>query len=924
MRRCVVDRLRSQNAAANDVAAWAAWTSLAACLGPPIALAQEGQSTSGEAASAVIDEVVVTGIRRSLTQSLDVKRDAANVVDVISAEDIGKFPDANVAESLQHITGVAITRERGGEGQFITVRGLGEEFNLVTVNNRVLATDNSGREFSFDVLPSEIISGAAVYKSPLASIIEGSIGATVNLTTARPFDNPGPHSTVTVGGEYNGLPDDLGPRVSGLVSNTFGDKVGALLSFSYTDREIRTDNLTNYIIEIDHDLNQDGALSDDETGLVIADSYYYGAYLERRKRIGASGALQFRPTDDIDITLDALYSHYSTPATTSSLIHVFGGSLSEQAYFEPGTVRVDANKTVTGFTINDINTEVATLAERRIVDTYQVGLNGKWQVSPSWQLSGDASWSRATRNEGGDSQFVVAGMKHGTVSFGARNGRVPEMTVLLEDGRTIGQATNDDFRIHYVGISGDDRDDEVVSGRLDAEFSPAFASLRSVQFGAEITDRSKSSKVIDNTDGQCAYCGHPFSFGEAGVDVIRPPLVSDLWSDQGGTFPRDFRSFSIANYFAAARAAENNPDIINPATGEPYPVGYSDQLAPVFNAAASSNVEERSTAAYVQANFAGERWSANIGGRLIRTDLTSSGASRSLLELIRIPGTPDSFPVFSDLTPVEESNDYSKFLPSANLTFNLRDDLLLRFAAAKVISRPSLSSLATATFVSTDLGARIVEHVGNPKLQPTMAKQADLSLEWYFGVSSGASAAVFYKDIEGFISTVTTQIELAGTEFADVRPVNGDAADVLGFELALQHFFRNGFGAQVNYTYAKSEASLDSVSSGVQTTLENLSKHSYNLTGIYENDRFSTRLSYNYRDHYVQAAIGRGQQPETVAPYKGLDFSLSYSLTEQLSLFAEAINLLEEERLVYSQYRNRVLNLERNGRRFSLGVRAVF
>jgi iron complex outermembrane recepter protein len=891
------------------------------CLGGTPANAQEAPPPES---SPVIDEVVVTGIRQSLTRSLDIKRDAANVVDAISAEDIGKFPDSNVAESLQHITGVAITRERGGEGQFITVRGLSEEFNMVTVNGRLLATDNAGREFSFDVLPSEIISGAEVYKSPLASIIEGSIGATVNLRSARPFDNEGFHSSFTVGGEYNDLPEDLGSHVSGLISNTFNDQFGALLSFSYSDREIRTDNLNNDILQLDYDLDGDGEIGARESGLIIPDTAYYGAYLEKRERIGVASALQFRPADNVELTADLLYSHYSTPATSSSLVHVFGGSLAEQASFEPGSVVVDEHGTITNFTMRDLNTEVVTLAERRVVDTYQVGLNGKWEPSAALSFEADASWSRATRDEGGLSQFVVAGINHATVSYGARSGGVPDLSVLLEDGRTIGQATNDDFRIHYVGLSGDDREDEIFSGRLSGQYFADFGYVRSLQFGVELTDRTKVSRVIDNTDGQCAYCGHPFTFGATGVSVMRDPLVSNLWSNQSGNFPRDFRVFDISSYFAAARAADNNPAIINPSTGEPYPAGYSEQLAPVFNAASSSRVEERSLAGYLQANFTGERWSGNLRARLVKTDLDSFGASRFLLELIPIPGTPDSLPVFSELTPVAASNSYTKLLPSANFNYQLRDDLLLRLAAAKVISRPSLSALSTATFVATDLGDRTVQHVGNPALEPTSAVQADVSLEWYFAASSAASAAVFYKDITGFVSTVTSLIELAGTQFTDIRPVNGDDAEVLGFEVALQHFFGNGFGAQLNYTYADSNANLDSVASGVQTTLENLSKNSYNLTAIYETDRVSTRLSYNYRDEYVQAAIGRGQQPETVAPYKGLDFSFSYNLTEKFALFAEAVNLLEEEHFVYSQYRNRVLNLERNGRRFSFGVRATF
>jgi TonB-dependent receptor len=223
--------------------------------------------------SGELEEIVVTGTRAALIESRDLKHDAGIVQDSIVAEDLGRFPDDNVADSLSHVTGITIKRTRGGEGQYVNVRGLGPEYSIVTLNGRILATDGDGREFAFDVLPAEVISGADVYKSADASHLEGSIGGTINLSSARPLDQPGRHMLLNVEGDYNDLSEENGYKVSGVYSQTFmDDRMGLLLTATYQDVEDRSDACTSStstrIRRVSSTPNGDGSISADESDLL--------------------------------------------------------------------------------------------------------------------------------------------------------------------------------------------------------------------------------------------------------------------------------------------------------------------------------------------------------------------------------------------------------------------------------------------------------------------------------------------------------------------------------------------------------------------------------------------------------------------------------------------------------------------------------
>ena len=381
----------------------------------PFSYAEEG----------VIEEVVVTGIRGSLRQSLDVKRDATQVVDAVSAEDVGKFPDTNVAEALQRITGVAIDRN-GGEGQFITVRGLGPEFNTVLLNGRTIATDNEGREFSFDVLASDIIQRAEVFKTSSADLPSGGIGATVNVVTARPLDRSGTSFTISAAGQYDDLRDDYSPEATAVASWTNEDRnIGVLLGISYSDRSSQEDSaFTNGFALRDGDDIIDApenSVGLDATSIVplptgrVQQQAVFSRDVQERERTTINGAFQFRPSDRVEITIDGLYSDFEI----ESLATQFSG------FFSPPFINpvVDSNGTVVSFsrpsvdfnarnpligdTIGLSQNDNVITSNNREADVFLIGGNVQWDVTDDLTLDFDVSVSEASRD--GTNPFVVIG-----------------------------------------------------------------------------------------------------------------------------------------------------------------------------------------------------------------------------------------------------------------------------------------------------------------------------------------------------------------------------------------------------------------------------------------------------------------------------------------------------------------------------------
>ena len=898
-----------------------------------------------------LEEVVVTGTRAALAESLDRKRASEVVQDSIVAEDLGRFPDANVADSLSHITGITLQRTHGGEGQYVNVRGLGPGFSIVTLNGRILATDGDGRDFAFDVLPSEVISGADVFKSANAANLEGSIGGAINLTSARPLARPGLFSSLHIEGDYNDLSEDTGYKASGVFSNTFADEsMGVMLTAVYQDDKERSDAVEEFSINPDSpgefDANGDGEISDDESGLLGLCCTSFGARIQQKQRSGITAVWEWKVSDRFSMSVDGLFTRLDAPTVGYHQSYYVEDSILDE---DTGTHRWSdvsiSDHWVTGMTVAELVPELSTITEHRVVDTTQFGWNGAWQATDKLKFTADVYRSKAERDSGGKDTWVVSGIAGSHVGRVDMNDNgVPDISLTLEDGRDYataleaGELGNADFGLHYIGLSGTDVTDEVTGLTLDGELKLDSGVWSSLQFGVAGTERSKVRNTIENdtNGGSCQYCNmYGTTFESLGASVVRPLSLPNFMRNAGGRWPRRFVSFNVDEYLNALQALDGQPVLDE--NGDPNGAVFDSALtAPELNPVDSYDVEEDTIAAYLSTNFKSDKWFANLGVRWISTDTTAKTAIDAILFVDDpTPGIPTSSPdvTYSPAEPLTQKGSYSKWLPSLNFGYWLREDLIVRTAIARTMTRPSLNQLAPTRTDDTLDRTFAVNYDGNADLQPVEADQADLSAEWYFADKSVLSGAVFYKDISGFI---TTELEenvdigvvgsIGGAPPAPIlydvsRPINGDKAKVWGLELGVQHFFSNGFGVRANYTFTDTKAYVDGVHVG---DLEGVSESAYSLALMFENDRWDAQVAADYSGEYLEVADAVAGLSQTADPITWVTASVAYKINDSITVSLEGRNLLDEFYFATLGRPDMLAGFETWGRSYLVGVTAKF
>lgn len=894
-----------------------------------------------------LDTVTVTGVRASLARSVELKRSASTVQDSITALELGKFPDDNVADSLSHITGVAISRTAGGEGQSVSVRGLGPEYTLTTFNGRILATDGPGRDFAFDVLPADVISGADVIKGAEAGLTEGAIGGLVNLRSASPFDDKGQHAVLRVEGDRNTMSDQNGTKYSGVYSNTFADDtVGILLGAVYADRTDRTDVAGNdggWTRNPDPsdpswggnawggniDLNDNGELDPDEYGLIAPGQFRVGSIMEDKKRRAYTGKFEWRPSDSFRLTIDGLKTKLDSPQVSY-----------QQSYyplFSPGrwsNIQV-TNGIVTSFDMTNpdpelrLNPELLNQTTYRVVDTDLYGANARWQLSDDFAITGDFYRSTSQRTSGGLDTYVVLRMNQPNSAHISLSGQaVPNVGINFDDGREWiqglenGDFNESDFDTHYFGLSGDNIQDEINGGTLSGDLFLGKWNVDHVKFGVSLTDRRKTRDLVNNAfNGGENYYSNDNKINVADLDgdiidqTLSPP---NFMSGVSSSFPRNFLGFDVPSYIRALQAYD----------GQPSPDGgvydYAN-AAPEWNPLESYRVREKTTAVFVQADMSGEHWDGNVGIRF-GTTKTRAQAWDAQIESITELGAFNYSVQYGEPTPILQDASYSFYLPSANFTWHFTDELQLRVGAAKTMARPSVEQLApTNTTASVAWGEFTQIYGGNADLKPYSAKQGDLSLEWYFSDKSIFNLATFYKRIDNQITTSwepQQDIGVPGYLFNVMRPINGDYAKVHGIEAGAQHFWDNGFGVRGQYTRNWSKSFVD----GEERPLEGIAPSVYSLGLMYEKGAWSIGAQADHTDGFVTATnvLGQGYNEQADA-ITWVTAHVSYTVNDHLSVTLEGDNLLDDEQ-TYSINGNPLLSqgYYRYGRSFKLSLAMKF
>ncbi len=885
-----------------------------------------------EDSAGVIDEIVVVGIRGSLGRSLVRKRNADHLVDAITAEDIGAFPDQNLAESLQRISGVAIDR-KSGEGAFVSVRGLGPQFVMTTVHGRVMAsnvapgshdglgnTNTKSRAVGFNAFQSGLVQAVEIHKSPRADHVEGGLGGFIDIEPRRPLDLGKRHVALSLDATRNDLADDTAPGVFALYSDVLSDKLGFMISAQFDNRELRSDFIGG------------SYLGDPRTTTVngVEMTGYYPALLNSqlhlidRDRLNISSSLQWQPSDNVDVTFDVLYTDNSSDEARH--LRSFRISQGHPRITDAAVINDNGTGIFTMVSTSGAGAFIEHATEQVDTENFNYGVNVIWQASDRLTVNFDVSLSETDSpitNRDALMRNTSTQMTYNM--FGP--GGMPSMTSMddLTDV-THWEVVKQSIQKHLV-------DDRQFQTRVDLNYEFDDGWLDALQVGARIyrQERGDTSRYLNSR----AFIRDPVS--EHGGVVPFPE--SDFLSGLGVLFQPGIPN---PNFDALQQTFITRPDDIRNGGGfntgtEKSLSGFTQQGQ--FNE--DINHEDDGDAIYAMVTFSGEvgsiPYSGNLGVRYVDNSTGSIGEQSEPIGVdFSDPSSPEvivSVPEFLDI-----GHSYSEVLPSLNLKFDLRDDLVGRVSVAKVMSRPRFLDLSPRQNVQAR--PRTMRG-GNGELDPTTAVQVDLALEWYFADYSIASIGVFHKDIDAFVQPEVTPTPFPGVIDPETnqplvltafRPLNTGDSELTGVELAFQATFSNlpepfnGLGVIANWTHIDSGSDFENEKTMASYSIPGLSENTINFTVFYEKGPWSARVSYNSRDEFLDDINGGfSGHPYFVEDYDQIDASVGFILNDNLSFALEGINLTEEDVYYFNwlataegDYR---VNAIHTGRRFQFGIR---
>ncbi|WIV97881.1 TonB-dependent receptor [Kinneretia aquatilis] len=959
---------------------------------PPAAPAAQ---SAEQPAKANLDTVTVTGLRASLESALRAKRDDNSIVDVIKAEDMGKFPDTNLAESLQRVPGVVIDRD-AGEGRNITVRGLGQDFTRVRINGieglaTTGGTDSSGganrsRGFDFNVFASELFNSLTVRKSSSADVDEGSLGATVDLQTTRPFDLKGFKGMVSLKGGYNDLSGKTTPRAAFLLSNTFADKkLGVLISGAYSQRKVLEEGFST--VRWDNGPSSGGwcapqgvtpanpsnstattcgpaaqgvlRLANTAANIAAyneaskAENFHprlprYGRLTHDQDRLGVTAAVQFKPADGTLLTLDLLYSKLDA-TRQEDFLEVISFSRNAGQGGKPQTSVVSASYAPNGALIKGVFNGVDVRAESRFDElstTFtQPTLTLEQDFGEHVRLTARAG--RATskfRNPVQTTTTLDALNVNGySIDFSADD-RAPAISYPFDPTQAGGALT-------LVGVpvasSGTQAGTITNTTSSEIRIRPQGASNTNDVFHLDLAwDVMPNKLMLKGGVDYKKYSFDSYEFRRVNQnDTIFPvPAGSTVASlttsltgfGKGQNLPAGTAtSWVIPNLAAIAQAYDIYCNCIKsgPAGG---PGDFT--LSSITNGNARGNnrsVTEQDEAAFFQLDFNTRLGDipvrGNIGTRYVKTKLAATG-----------------YQATSGGTAVTVDHVYDDLLPAANLAATLSKDVIVRFAAAKVMARPQLGNLSPGGTISTTGTLSVTS--GNPLLKPFRATTFDSSIEWYFAKNAFLGLGLFQKNISTYIQSIRNNVpfkqtglpmsllpsNFTGDEvFQVTAPINTDGGKLQGFELNYQQPFTflpgwgKNFGALLNYTYVKSK--IEYVVSPTSTAtitddLINLSPKSWNATLYYDDGAFSARISGSQRSGFVTRVPGQNNNDvEGKNKTFNVDVSLSYKVNDKLEVTLEGVNLTNQANDQFiSRARDSVVVNNVTGRELMAGFRYRF
>ena len=897
-----------------------------ALLAPPALVFAQTAGNDGSA----LEEVVVTGIRASVQQSLEAKRNADSVQEVISSEDIGKMPDKNVADSLTRVPGVTTSSASANEGGFdendrVSMRGTNPSLTQTMINGHAVAAGDwfvlnqvqqVGRSVSYTLLPSELVSQIVVNKSSQASLVEGGVAGSVDIRTRKPLDFSKPLTLqASAGVVYADMPDKKDGQYS-LLGNWKNDAetFGVMLQGFYEARHLRRDGIEVLGYET---IAPGSAVATAVPGLsgVQYPALIGAAFFEQeRKRKGGLIDFQFKPTDDLSIDLQGFASkleagNYNRNYLTWQTHFLNKGA--GQAPLPGFTVRnntlVGASFAPVAGTLYGVYDQISRPDESGSANF--VTLEGDWRANDRLSFAGQVGTSTGHGKTGTQNVSETQPGTGAGVSWQLNGtGRGPDFAFGATDNTTPFPGGQPVVFGWIFGAQDVDVKDQEDWAKIDSTYAIDNDSWTDLKFGVRYNTHERASH---NAIAQGPTFSGP---NGGGVSTANYPTTFT-------NYPGDFHTFGgniptdIWFWTPAQLAAYNGTGLVqrDPLQREYYQYAFE--------------VKEKNAAAYVQADFKGEKWSANVGVRYVQTKehaVTFTQVSANT------PGATTTS-LFGPFIGIPVDHTYNDVLPSANLKIDVAADLVARFAASRTMTRADYSALGGFTDLSPPgaVGGTGTGSGGNPDLKPIRSTNLDAGIEWYFARRSLLSAGLFYMDLDnyvGFGSELKTYLTFSSQapQGEDVPylltvPVNAKGR-VQGVELAYQQALGEYFGVQANYTYA--DGKQTSLVTNGDDRLVGTSKNTYNVSGYFENPRFSARVTYTARSAFFSGLDRNSAFSQD--KIGSLAASLQYTLNDMWSFSLDGQNLNNPTLKYYSLNRDQPRAFYKNGAQYYFTVRAKF
>jgi TonB-dependent receptor len=826
-------------------------------------------------------DIIVTGVRASLSSAQSIKRNSQQLVDSVVAEDIGKLPDNNVVEALQRVPGIQVSPRARGESATVLIRGLPDVVTLVNGRNIFSTT---ARSLSLADVPADLVSGVDVYKSRSADQIEGGIAGLINVRTRRPFDFKGFELAIADRQVYSEQADTIDPYASVLVSNRWSTgigEIGALVSLSYhrtryRDFTIYSGGYFGYNSDNSRAPYTPGVQLDPR-GTNPSDPRVFrtdviGAFdrIGKRERPAINGTLQWAPDDRLTIHADGLFYGYRETGNGNQNFTSMNGTLAAPIDF------VDNTKLVESLSI--VNNRVANFgtAYRNKADRWQGAVGAEWK-SDRWEVNADVSYTRSTATDIANQTDIDFIASRTDAVFNDGSG-TPYFTLPRDN-----MADASRYSLARLVSNRTVGDGKEVAGRLDVSFRQPFLIFSGLDAGLRLSRRQAESDAFN----QSINCG---AAGAVACNSYRGISLPGFMTLTPGEFFQGTRPYVRQWATPSTDYLLNNFGTLRRLFGQA-------ETDPAFQDTQHFDIVEKNYAGYGQANIDVGRLDGQIGVRVIETDITSN-----------------AFLVLRGATaPVTIRNKSTDVLPSLALRYKVTDKLFLRVAASKTITRPSFAQLNPALTLTPAIPGQQPfgrGTSGNADLKPIRSDNYDISLEWYIDSSNSITATVFRRDISGFIQSVTSNfdIDYLGADngvYQITRPENSGSGRLQGIEGGFTVFpkglpnWLDGVGVSANGTYIDGKnralSPLPGVTGFLTIPFQNVSKYSATGTLIYEKGGFSGRVSYVWRDDFNGGLHFTGVNPNfiTNGQVSNLDVSLAYDVNPNFTVVFDATNVLK-------------------------------